>query len=495
MPENGDAAASFVAHALSSAGILAQDDAEAFGGIYSRFVRQQQRRRVVELDWDQVSDSSTRMVQDHAALEKCPADPAVCTELLRKVAVLKLNGGLGASMGCSGPKSSIPVRGDQSFLDLTCKQVEYLNAKFGVDVPLLFMDSFLSHGETVALLSKYAAHNLSITCFVQSTYPRIDASTFMPLPTGAFEEASKESWYPPGHGDVYRALVSSGVLDALLLKGIEFIFISNVDNCGAGVDVDILWTLAASADIDFCMEVVDRARADSQGGALVDYDGKPRLLELNQIPPEHLPDFKRLRWGRNFNSNNLWVRARAIPGLVAAAAAGDRAAAGYPSDHSKGAAEWNPPVIVNERLVGGRTVIELETAAGAAVEHFAHRSLAIRVPRSRFLPVKNTSDLLAVQSNLFEVRHGLLLPNPLRGALPPPVIKLGPWYTKLRDYNDRFGQGVPDLLELEHLTVQVRGCSARRGSARPSHDRVPLPPAGKLPLCIRHQARRLGHHR
>jgi hypothetical protein len=35
---------------------------------------------------------------------------------------------------------------------------------------------------------------------------------------------------------------------------------------------------------------------------------------------------------------------------------------------------------------------------------FFRRSIGIRVPRSRFLPVKSTSDLLAVQSNLYDIR-------------------------------------------------------------------------------------------
>ena len=61
-------------------------------------------------------------------------------------------------------------------------------------------------------------------------------------------------WYPPGHGDVYRALDESGVLDALLAQGKEFVFISNVDNLGATVDLNLLYHIC-SKDIDFCMEV------------------------------------------------------------------------------------------------------------------------------------------------------------------------------------------------------------------------------------------------
>lgn len=45
-------------------------------------------------------------------------------DYLNKLVVIKLNGGLGTSMGCHGPKSVIPVRSDLTFLDLTVQQIE-----------------------------------------------------------------------------------------------------------------------------------------------------------------------------------------------------------------------------------------------------------------------------------------------------------------------------------------------------------------------------------
>lgn len=44
-------------------------------------------------------------------------------ELLDKLVVVKLNGGLGTTMGCTLPKSAIEVRQDLSFLDMTVRQV------------------------------------------------------------------------------------------------------------------------------------------------------------------------------------------------------------------------------------------------------------------------------------------------------------------------------------------------------------------------------------
>lgn len=51
-------------------------------------------------------------------------DDAKVSELLDKLVVVKLNGGLGTTMGCTGPKSVIEVRDDMTFLDLTVRQIE-----------------------------------------------------------------------------------------------------------------------------------------------------------------------------------------------------------------------------------------------------------------------------------------------------------------------------------------------------------------------------------
>ena len=57
-------------------------------------------------------------------IEVCPKDVKLQHELLDKLVICKLNGGLGSTMGCTGPKSAIEVRQDMSFLDLTVRQVE-----------------------------------------------------------------------------------------------------------------------------------------------------------------------------------------------------------------------------------------------------------------------------------------------------------------------------------------------------------------------------------
>ena len=90
------------------------------------------------------------------------------------------------------------------------------------------------------------------------------------------------------------------------------------------------------------------------------------------------------------------------------------------------------------------------------------------MPRSRFLPVKTTSDLLLVMSDLYTVQNGSLMMNPSRGFMSIPLVKLGDmnfrkvcgfkyapllcWYIQVKDFLSRF-QNIPNMLELDHLTV------------------------------------------
>ena len=138
-------------------------------------------------------------------------------------------------MGCTGPKSAIEVRDGMSFLDLTVRQIEFLNQSRGVNVPLILMNSFNTDEETHKIIQKYGSHQIRIITFNQSRYPRIGKETLLPLADN--HVGAKNAWYPPGHGDIFEALSSSGLLDQLLSEGIEYLFISNIDNLGATVDL------------------------------------------------------------------------------------------------------------------------------------------------------------------------------------------------------------------------------------------------------------------
>ncbi|CAM9613525.1 unnamed protein product [Choristocarpus tenellus] len=412
--------------ALHMQDLLPPAQRKGFLRLFGQFV-QQRRRAAVE--WGRLERLPPAAVINKKEIQPCPMDQALRHELLDKMVILKLNGGLGTSMGCTWPKSAIEVRSDLSFLDLTVRQVEYLNSMYGVDVPLVLLDSFKTHETTAKIIRKYRMHNLTIHTFIQSCYPRINKDTLQPVPLRPFGESPPSEWYPPGHGDVYHSLYRSGLLENLITQGKEYIFISNVDNLGATVDLDLLYHIF-DTEVEFAVEAIKRTRADVSGGLIVGYEGKPKLVELSMLPAERRDEFM---GDTLFNTNNIWANLRAVQRLVA-------------KD------EMILDVTVRERQVNGMKTIQLETLGAGAIQCFDN-VLAVVVDRGRYLPVKSTSDLFLVQSDLYAVRHGSLVMSGEHSDLNTPLVKLGREFSYVEEYLRRIPHGVPNIAQLDHLTV------------------------------------------
>ncbi|XP_037545930.1 UTP--glucose-1-phosphate uridylyltransferase isoform X1 [Nematolebias whitei] len=411
---------------------VSRKDFNGFKNLFHRFLQV----KGPSVEWARINRPPEELIQPYDRI-KARGLPNNITECLNKLAVVKLNGGLGTSMGCKGPKSLISVRNENTFLDLTVQQIEHLNKKFNTDVPLVLMNSFNTDEDTKKIMQKYTHHRVKIHTFNQSRFPRINKESLLPVATSmGMSGENEEAWYPPGHGDIYASFYNSGLLDKLLSEGREYIFVSNIDNLGATVDLFILHHLMsqpADRRCEFIMEVTDKTRADVKGGTLIQYEDHLRLLEIAQVPKAHVDEFKSVTKFKIFNTNNLWISLPAIKRLQ----------------------EQNcmdMEIIVNPKtLDGGLNVIQLETAVGAAIKSFKN-AMGVNVPRSRFLPVKTSSDLLLVMSNLYSLDAGSLTMSKKREFPTTPHVKLGSSFTKVQDFLRRF-ENIPDMLELDHLTV------------------------------------------
>src|SRR5215208_2816440 len=158
---------------------------------------------------------------------------------LERAVVLKLNGGLGTSMGMTKAKSLLEVKDGHTFLDVIVRQVLDLRERHGADIPLVFMDSFATRDDTLAALEGYPELELEgiPLDFLQGKVPKLLAENLAPV---SWEDDPSLEWAPPGHGDVYTSLATSGMLDTLLEHGYAYLFVSNSDNLGAVLDPRIL---------------------------------------------------------------------------------------------------------------------------------------------------------------------------------------------------------------------------------------------------------------
>ena len=388
-----------------------------------------------------------------------PGDDA--DALLDRTVAIRLNGGLGTSMGMTRAKSLLEAKDGLSFLDLIARQILALRERSGARVPLVLMNSFATRADSLAALERYEELSGELPPdFVQGRVPKIEADELGPIEWPGDPELE---WAPPGHGDIYTSLQTSGMLETLLDQGYEYAFVANSDNLGATLEPRILAWFAGER-LPFAMEVADRTEADRKGGHITRRrDGGGLVLrEVAQTPDEDIDSFQDVGRHRYFNTNNLWLNLRTLAEVM---------------EERDGV--LGLPMIVNRKTVdpGDKSsppVFQLETAMGAAIDVF-DGAAALRVPRTRLAPVKTTNDLLAVRSDAYLLHDdGRVALAPERDGKPPFVDLDDEYYKLLRDFDARFSGGPPSLVACERLTVVGDVAFGRgvvvRGSVRVAND-------------------------
>ncbi|HET9826965.1 MAG TPA: UTP--glucose-1-phosphate uridylyltransferase [Nocardioidaceae bacterium] len=399
---------------------------------------------VFEHYYRQVESGETGMIPestidpvDIAAL--ADADLPDTTDGLAGTVVVKLNGGLGTSMGLEAAKSLLEVREGLTFLDVIARQVLAARKSYGVALPLVFMDSFRTSKDTTAALSAYdlAVDGLPLD-FLQNKEPKLLAADLSPV---TWEADPDLEWCPPGHGDLYTALRGSGLLDRLIEAGYRRAFVSNSDNLGATPDPRVAEWFARSG-APFAIEAVRRTPSDRKGGhfARRTSDGRLVLRETAQTldeDKEALADLSRHRFA---STNNLWVDLEALRDEL------ER------RNGILGLALIKNTKTVDPSDPGSPEVIQIESAMGAAIEVFDGAQL-VEVERSRFIPVKTTNDLLVLRSDCYRLtdQHHLEFED---GVSSVPFVDLDPRFYKLvHRFDERFPDGTPSLRGAEELVV------------------------------------------
>ena len=296
------------------------------------------------------------------------------------------------------------------------------------------MNSFATRDASLARLARYPDLVSDVPVdFLQSREPKLRADDHSPV---AWPAQPRLEWCPPGHGDVYTTLATSGVLDALRARGYRYAFVANADNLGATVEPRIPRWMALHG-VPFLMEVVVGTAADRKGGHIAHRDGRLVLRETAQTPPDDADSFSDFARWRYYNTNNIWLDLDALAGLL-----------------EERGGDLGLPLIVNRKTVDpadpqSPPVVQLETAMGAALGEIPGARI-LAVPR-RFVPVKTTDDLLVVRSDAcsLDADDGSLAPQD-----PLPVVTLDKGhFGRLADFERRFGGGAPSLRRCERLVV------------------------------------------
>ncbi len=372
------------------------------------------------------------------SLAEVEVDDDVAAEAIRTTAVIKLNGGLGTSMGMDRAKSLLCVRRGLSFLDVIARQILHLRQQYDAPLPLLFMNSFRTSADTMAALSRYQdlpVEGLPLE-FWQNKEPKLLEKNLVPA---SYPKNPDLEWCPPGHGDLYTALRGTGLVEQLIEQGYERVFVSNSDNLGAVPDAKVAGWFKAHR-LPFAIEAVRRTPSDRKGGhfARRKSDGRVVLRETAQTPPQDQAALADLDRHRYCSTNNLWF---------------DLVSMSNELDRRGGI--LGLPLIRNVKNLDPADpstpkVIQIETAMGAAIEVF-EGARTIEVGRDRFIPVKTTNDLLVLRSDVYDLGEDYGLDQ----VCDVPYVELDPDYYKLvGDFDQRFPEGAPSLRKATSFKVE-----------------------------------------
>ena len=376
---------------------------------------------------------------DMPALADVEVSDEAAAEAIRRTAVIKLNGGLGTSMGMDRAKSLLCVRRGLSFLDIIARQVLHLRKEYDATLPLIFMNSFRTSSDTMAALARYQdlqVDGLPLE-FLQNKVPKLLVSNLAPA---SYPKNPDLEWCPPGHGDLYTAMRGTGLLGQLRDAGYRHVFVSNSDNLGAVADARVAGWFAQSG-APFAIEAVRRTSSDRKGGhfARRKADGRIVLRESAQTldaDKKALTDLDRHRFA---STNNLWFDVQAMVEAL----------------DTRGGI-LGLPLIRNVKNLDPTDpstpeVIQIETAMGAAIEVF-EGARTIEVGRERFVPVKTTDDLLVLRSDVYDLGKDFVLDQ---ASDEVPYVSLdGGFYKLVGDFDKRFPEGAPSLREADSFTVE-----------------------------------------
>lgn len=364
-------------------------------------------------------------VTDYNALAPLAAEGA---QYFSQTVMIRLNGGLGTSMGLQGPKSLLPVKNGRTFLDIIHAQTTFQKAQ------LCLMNSFSTEKATIEALSGKIPQP---TLFLQHQFPKVLQQTLTPA---SWSDNPNQEWNPPGHGDVFTALLTSGCLDELLNSNIQYAFIANIDNLGATVDPALLGYFVRQKS-PFMMEVAEKTPGDKKGGHLAKLpNGRFVLREVAQCPAYELDAFTDIQVYRYFNTNNIWINLRALKHIF----------------DTEGSLPL--PMIVNPKTLDPRDdtsppVFQIESAMGAAISLFDGAE-AVRVPRTRFIPVKKCSDLLVLRSDCYQLKEDQSLARTPTVKTALPQVNLDDrFYKKVDAFESRFPAGAPSLRQCQSLEI------------------------------------------
>jgi UTP--glucose-1-phosphate uridylyltransferase len=219
-------------------------------------------------------------------------------------------GGISTSMGgCS--KAILKAKQNKTFLEIKLDHVRATQKKYDCKIPFIIMtNEETDESITEFLKQKNRLHEIDLITIVQPITTR-----FIETKTQNKKELKiaklkngNISYAPGGHYDSFILLKE--IKDEIKQKGIQTIYINNIDNLGATIN-PLLIGLHIKEESHFTPEIA-RKETNDKGGTFARISGKLKLLEGPMVPPDYKEEFNNTNTHKYFNTNLIYLNTKIL---------------------------------------------------------------------------------------------------------------------------------------------------------------------------------------
>jgi len=200
-----------------------------------------------------------------------------------KYAVITLAGGQGTRLGWNGPKGTYKLANGKYIFQILAEKFKTFENKYGTYPYWYIMTSHQNNQVTVDFFEEQNYFNLDknkIKFFKQDELPMLTPDGKMILEDNKIKTASN------GNGAVYAALVKEKVIDDMKAKGVEWLYISGVDNIMVNFIDPIFLGLTLKNNMQIASKSVAKAYPEEKVGVFCKKNGKPGIVEYIELTEE-----------------------------------------------------------------------------------------------------------------------------------------------------------------------------------------------------------------
>ena len=201
-----------------------------------------------------------------------------------KLGFITMAGGQGTRLGHKGPKGTFPLIGEKTLFELICETLKEGSNKYKVIIPWYIMTSRENHQETIDFFKKnnyFSYPSEAIFFFKQGELPMINSNGKILLDKNGFIKEAAD-----GHGGIFEAVFKSHLLDDMKNRGIEWLFISGVDNPLVKMVDPIFIGLTIDKNGLVAGKSLVKSSPTEKVGVFCKRNGRPSVIEYTEISKE-----------------------------------------------------------------------------------------------------------------------------------------------------------------------------------------------------------------